>query len=267
MIKLIKIELKKAFPSRTFWILAGLYLLVVGTVLLGVQSFLDNVLSKAGSKSPIPIPEIGVYEFPVIWHNLTFLAGFFKIVLGVIVIIMITNEFSYKTIRQNIIAGFSRLDFLKSKVGLILVLSLYAALVVFLTGTILGFIYTQELTISSFFNKSVFIAAFALEVFSYLCFAFMIGFLVKRSGIAIGLLLLYSFVIEPIINYKLPTEVADFMPLRSINNLIDIPNTALMRLFGVEFQDYISVYDVLLVIAYTIIFLGITYYVLRRRDL
>ncbi len=267
MIKLLKIELKKAIPNRAFWILVILYVLVVGTVLLGFQEFLDNVLKQAGRKSPIPIPDIGVYEFPYIWHNLTFLSGFFKIVLGVIVIIMITNEFTYKTIRQNIIAGMSRMDFLKSKVLFILLLSLFAVMLIFITGIILGLIHTQNLSFYVFFEKTIFLPAFLLEVFSYLCFAFMIGFIVKRSGISIGLLLLYGFVIEPIINYKLPAEVNDFMPLRSINNLIDIPNTALMKLFGVEFQNYIALTDVLVVIGYTMLFLAITYLILRKRDL
>lgn len=267
MIKLLNIELRKTFPNKAFWILIILYILVVGTVLLGVQEFLDNVLAKAGARSPIPIPDVGVYEFPYVWHNLTFLAGFFKIVLGVIIIINITNEYSYKTIRQNIIAGMSRMDFLKSKVVFMILLALFAVAVVFISGIILGLINTKGLTFSIFFSKTVLLPAYFLEVFSYLCFAFMIGFIVKRSGISIGLLLLYSFVIEPIINYKLPDNINDFMPLKAINDLIDIPNTALMKLFGVEFQDYVSLADVMLVIGYTFIFLAITYYILRRRDL
>jgi hypothetical protein len=57
------------------------------------------------------------------------------------------------------------------------------------------------------------------------------------------------------------------MPLNNIANLIDVPNTALMKLFGVEFQDYIALSDVGMVSLYTLLFLGITYTVLLKRDL
>ena len=81
------------------------------------------------------------------------------------------------------------------------------------------------------------------------------------------MLLLYYVVIEPIVVYKLPDEWEVIMPLNNIANLIDVPNTALMKLFGVEFQDYIAIGDVALVTGYTALFLGITYLVLIKRDL
>lgn len=267
MIRLLKIELRKIVPYRAFWILLGLYVVVIAAVLIGVQGFLDKVTSEVGSKSPIPIPSVSVYTFPGIWHSFTFITGFFKIVLGVIIIILITNEYSYKTIRQNIIAGFSRLDFLISKVSFILLISLFATFLVFVLGLIMGLINSSDTSFSSIIGNMEFLLAYCLEVFAYLCFAFLIGFLVKRSGMSIGILLLYSFVIEPIVNFYLPGNMDDYMPLKSIGSMIDIPNTTLMRIFGVEFQGYIAFTDVLLVSGYTALFLGITYFVLSKRDL
>ncbi|MFC2107814.1 hypothetical protein ACFLRY_05725, partial [Bacteroidota bacterium] len=72
---------------------------------------------------------------------------------------------------------------------------------------------------------------------------------------------------EPIINYYLPYDIDDYMPLKAIRSLIDIPNTTLMRLFGVEFQGYIAFPDVLLVSGYTILFIAISYWILKKRDL
>jgi len=79
--------------------------------------------------------------------------------------------------------------------------------------------------------------------------------------------LLYYVVIEPIVVYQLPDAWEVVMPLHNIANLIDVPNTALMKLFGVEFQDYIAITDVTLVTGYTAFFLGITYLVMMKRDL
>jgi ABC-type transport system involved in multi-copper enzyme maturation permease subunit len=267
MTRLIKIELNKILPSRIFWILVILYVVLIALVFAGTQGFINKVASDAGQRSPIPIPEFSIYTFPGIWHNLTFIAGYFKIFLAVLVIILITNEFSFKTIRQNVMAGMSRLDFLKSKILSIAMISIGATLLIFIIGLILGFIYSSDYSFSTVFSRMIFLLGYLLEIFSFLVFAFMIGFLVKRSGFAIGLLLLYYIVVEPIAVYKLPDEWEIIMPLNNIANLIDVPNTALMKLFGVEFQDYIALSDVGMVSLYTLLFLGITYTVLLKRDL
>ena len=267
MIKLLRIELRKIAPNRTFWILLGLYIVVLGAVLISFQSFIDTITSQAGAKSPVPIPNLSIYTFPAIWHNLTFISGYFKIVLGILILIMITNEYSFKTIRQNVISGLSRLDFLKAKILLVALISIFSTLFVFILGLILGLINSSVVGFEEIFSKTVFLFALCLETFSYLCFALMVGILVKRSGIAIGILMLYSFVAEPIINYYLPYDIDDYMPLKAIRSLIDIPNTSLMRLFGVEFQGYIALPDALLVSGYTILFMAISYWVLKKRNL
>ncbi len=267
MIRLLKIEMRKILPNRTFWVLGILYILFMGLVFFGTQGFINEVASDAGKNSPIPIPDFSIYNFPGVWHNLTYIAGYFKVFLAILVIILITNEFSYKTIRQNVISGMSRMDFLKSKVISVVMIALAATLLIFIAGLILGFIYSTNYTVSDVFSRTFFLFGYLLELFSFLIFAFMIGFLVKRSGFAMGLLLLYYVIIEPIIVYKLPDAWENFMPLNAISNLIDVPNTALMKLFGVEFQDYISIADVALVSGFTVLFLGITYLVLMKRDL
>ena len=267
MIKLLKIELRKIASNRTFWILLGLYIVVLGAVLISAQSFIDSITSQAGAKSPVPIPNLSIYTFPEIWHNLTFISGYFKIVLGILILIMITNEYSFKTVRQNIISGLSRWDFLKAKIFMLALISIFSTLFVFLLGLTLGFINSSVMGFEEIFSKTAFLFALCLETFSYLCFALMVGILVKRSGIAIGILLLYSFVVEPIVNYYLPYDIDDYMPLKSIRSLIDIPNTSLMRLFGVEFQGYIAFPDALLVSGYTILFIAISYWILKKRDL
>ena len=115
MIKLLKIDFKKIRGSRVFWILTGLYALLIILFFFGVQGFLDDLADEANKKSPIPLPGLSAYSLPDIWHNLAYIAGYFKMFLGVVVIILITSEYSYKTIRQNVISGMSRWDFLKSK--------------------------------------------------------------------------------------------------------------------------------------------------------
>ena len=79
--------------------------------------------------------------------------------------------------------------------------------------------------------------------------------------------LLYYYIVEPVARYKIPDEIGDFLPKKAIGTMIDIPNTAIMRLFGVEFQDYISLTDALVVLAYVVLFAGLSYWIIKKRDL
>lgn len=267
MIKLIKIDFKKIRGSKVFWILTGLYALLIILFFFGVQGFLDDIAEEANKQSPIPLPGMSAYSLPDIWHNLVYIAGYFKMFLGVVVIILITSEYSYKTIRQNVISGLSRWDFLVSKLLTVAIISLFATLLVFIIGTILGLIHSDEVSLGIFFGKTEFLLAYFLEMFAFLSLAFLIGMLVKRSGFAIGLLLLYFYILEPVARYYLPDYIGDYMPKYIIGTMIDIPNTAIMSLFGVSFQDYISLLDVGLVLVYTVLFIGLSYWIIKRRDL
>lgn len=267
MIRLLKIEYKKLANNKVFWILLGLYALILGILFFGIQTAINEMMIDAGKKAPIPVSKITLYEFPHIWHNLTYLAGYLKIFLSIIVIIFITNEFSYRTIRQNIITGLSKWDFIFSKVLMIAVLSLAATLFLFIIGLILGFINTPEVQFSMIFDNMVFVFAYFLELFAFMLFALLLGILAKRSGFTIGLLLLYFYVIERFANYKLPDEWGDFLPLQAIGNLIDIPNTELMKIFGVSFREFVSVQDVVVVSIYTALFIFFSHYTLKKRDI
>ncbi len=267
MIKLLKIEFRKIRSNKIFWILTGLYALLIILFFFGIQGFIDDLAEEANSKSPIPLPGLSAYSLPDIWHNLTYIAGFFKIFLGVVVIILITNEYSYKTIRQNVICGMSRWDFLSSKLLTIGLIALGATLLVFIIGLILGPMHTDGVTAGKIFGKTEFLLAYFLETYAFLTFAFLIGMLVKRSGFAIGLLLIYFYILEPVLQYRIPDYIGDYLPKKAIGTMIDIPNTAIMRLFGVEFQDYISIVDALVVVGYVLLFTALSYWIIKKRDL
>jgi len=267
MIRLLKIEFKKVANNKTFWILLGLYALILGTIFFGIQSVINEFMIDAGKKAPIPVTKITLYDFPGIWQNLTYVAGYFKIILAIVVIIFITNEYSYRTIRQNIITGLSRWDFLLSKLLMILVISTAATLFLFILGLILGFTNTPEVTLSMMFVNLTFVFTYFLELFAFMVFALFLGILTKRSGLTIGLLFLYFYIIEKYINYKLPDGWGDYLPLRSIGNLIDIPNTSLMKIFGLNFRTFVSLQDVIVVLAYSFIFIYLMQLTLKKSDL
>jgi len=267
MIRLLKIELKKLINNKTFWILLGLYAIILALVFWSIQTFVNDIVKETGKTVPIPVTKISLYTFPDIWHNLTFISGYLKLILAIVVIIFITNEYSYRTLRQNIITGLSRLDFLLSKLLMVSVIALGATLFLYLNGLVLGILNTTELTFSLVFQKNIFLFAYFLELFAFMTLAMMIGMFVKRSGLAIGILLLYYYIIEPFLSYKLPYDIGDYLPLQAVANLIDVPNTSMMKIVGLNFREYISVSDTLVTIAYTCLFSYFMFLILRKRDL
>lgn len=267
MKRLIKIDFRKYFHNRTFWVLSALYVVLVVFVFMVTESFLNHVMTNVGKNSPIAIPGFSLYSFPYVWHNMAFLAGFFKIFLALLVIIFITNEYSYKTIRQNVMSGMSRVEFLFSKVIFVFFIALAVTLVLFLSALFLGFFHTEHVTASLVFSKIFFIPAYFLEVFTFLLMAMMFAFLLQKQGLAIGIFALYYYVAEPIIAFRLPEGVARFMPIKMITHLIDVPNSSLMKLFGVNFRETVSWIDVWGCLVYSLLFVAAVYFFLKNRDL
>ncbi len=266
MFRLLQIELIKALKFKAIWWLGLVYFAVMASILFGVEAFINKVVSDAGNNLPISIPSVSLYSLPDAWHNLTYLASFLKIFLAVISIILVTNEFNYKTVKQQILNGLSRQESFWSKVLLQLMIALFSTAIIAVLVLILGVLHTEELSLGVFLTKSSFLFAYFFEIFSYLSLAFLIATLVHRSGFAIGLLLLYGFVVEPIISYKLPLDYGDYLPISAIGNIIQLPNSQLMKIFGIEFQEYIALNDLLITSAWTILFYAIVYVYYQKKD-
>src|SRR5882724_12233184 len=125
MLHLLKIDLKKLTSYRTFWVVCGLYFLTLAFTTASGMEFLKWMAGKGAEFGTIiNISRIPLYHFPDVWQNLVYISGFFKIVLAIMVVISVTNEYQYRTIRQNIIDGMSRWEFLFSKILTNVLLSL-----------------------------------------------------------------------------------------------------------------------------------------------
>ncbi|MDX1628989.1 MAG: ABC transporter permease, partial [Fulvivirga sp.] len=138
MLRLLKIDLIKLKNYRPFWVLNILYGLLIISIPISVMEFLKWLKAQGADFDGFDPLKIQVLYFPDIWQNITYVYSctILKVFLAIIVVISISNEYSYKTIRQNIIDGMDRNDFLKSKLATIFLLSLGSALLVFITGMV-----------------------------------------------------------------------------------------------------------------------------------
>jgi ABC-type transport system involved in multi-copper enzyme maturation permease subunit len=226
--------------------------------------WLASTFKDFGSK--LNIERIPLYHFPDVWQNLAWGSGLLKMMLGIMVIISITNEYQYRTIRQNIIDGMSREQFILSKLFTNLVLSLASMVLVFVVALITGFIYSPEISFPYMFAGVEFCASYFLEVFAFLSFALMLGILIQRSGLSI-VILFSSYLIELIIKKNIDDYVPGlipFFPLESIMNLVPLP---FARYAFQEIQDYVSFGSVAIALGWTFLFNYFGYLRLKKSDI
>ncbi len=272
MIRLLNIEWLKLKNYRVFWILSGMYFLGLLIILSSGMFFLEFLKSKGAEFEGIDPTILPLYDFPDVWQNITYIATFFKLFLSFIVVISVTNEITYRTIRQNIIDGLNKYEFLQSKFLLIIVLSLTGTVFLFFEGLVMGLIYSDVTGIKYILQDTQFLFAYFLEVCTYLSFALLLSLLIRKSGFVIVFLFMYTLMFEPFVTINMEhnphlTDVMDwiipYLPIKSLNNLTRLP---FGKYIFQEIQDYVAVFDVLIVICWLIVYNGLSFLLLKKRD-
>jgi len=186
------------------------------------------------------------YYFPQVWSNLGFWGSIFILFLSILVIILTTNEYAFRTHRQNVIDGWNKLEFYHAKVLMVLVLSVAATVYLFLLGLLFGGINGHSL--DGLFDEFSPVGYFLLLSLDYLGLALFIALAVRRSGLAIGLFLLYAMIIENILKglimHYADMSWGNLLLLQSSDELLPFPFTRMAKaiLFkGKIFSDNIYV--------------------------
>jgi ABC-2 type transport system permease protein len=276
MIKLLKIEFRKILTYKVFWILTGLYFLFLGLGIFMAEFILNNWVNQFNKRFPIPMPHVTLYFFPDIWQNLTFFASIRYVLIfpALVVIILITNEFTNKTIRQNVVNGLSKLDFLFSKIQFILLFSLVVTVVLGFVIFFLGLSHSDVQQLSLISQKLVFLPGFFIQILSYLIFAFFFGFLLRHTGLAIALFTLYSLIIEPVVYYILkipffqPNNISPYLPVNSVLRIVEYPAIPFLQKFtGITLQNSVSLLNCGIALLYSAVMIGIVIWLMIRKDL
>ncbi len=272
MKRLLEIEWLKLRHYRPFWVLTGMYCLCVVLICSSGMLFLRFLKNKGADFDGIDPTIIPIYDYPDIWQNMTWVASIFKVILGFIVVISVANEASYRTLRQNVIDGLSKSEFLKSKLIFITALSVLSTLLLLVIGLIMGSLYSHVQGVEYMFRGTAFLPAYCLGVITYLTFAMLITLLIPRAGVVIVALFMYTVMFEPLLSVFLlhHPDVADwlrslvpFLPVRSIYDLVPFP---FPRYFLMEIQDYISFRQVAIVVGWLIFNIGISSLILQKKD-
>jgi len=195
------------------------------------------------------------------------MASMIKIIPAFIFLITITNEYSFKTLRQNIIDGMNRRELLLGKLLLATGFSIVSLLFIFLSGLVIGGVFSPVNDFNSIFLHSDFLIGHFIEMLAYLSFALFLGILVRRTGFALVLLFIYSLIIEPIlsawIGYKFNGPEM-FLPIKSIKLLVPNPFSKYLL---IETQEHLKMISVFIAVCWGVIFNFGSYWLLRKRDL
>jgi hypothetical protein len=149
---------------------------------------------------------------------------------------------------------------------------------------ILGLSFSSYTELSIIFSDLDYLVAYFIKLVGFFSFCLFLGILVKRSAFALGFLLVWNIlegIAKGILTFKVfPNSntadyITQFFPLESMSNLIVEPFSRLSVVknigtqIGIEnFKDY-SVHwlGILIVLAWTFIFMLLSLRLLEKRDL
>lgn len=223
MLHLLRVEWLKLKSYRTFWVLLAMTILCIP----GLSYFLFSVMKNQFPKTKGAVMLLGSpFAFPDVWQTISWNSTLLFILPGILIITLTTNEFTYKTHRQNIIDGWSRQQFIMVKLFELVLLSLLTTLVVFLTIMGFGFIANTVPKDHSIWEGSRFLFFYFVQMISYSMIAFLMAMLIKRAGLTIGAYLIYMLgenILVAILRNVYKFNGVDYMPEEVTDQLIPQP--------------------------------------------
>jgi ABC-type transport system involved in multi-copper enzyme maturation permease subunit len=275
MLRLIAIELHKIKHHRASLLLIIAYFLLLTSIALIAAIKFDIGPVK------FHLAEQGIFNFPFIWHFNTFIAAILKFFLLLVIVSMMANEYSYVTLKQNLIDGLSKQEFILSKFYTVVLFAFASTIFVFFVSLILGLIYSDFNEISIIFSDLEYLIAFFIKLVGFFSFGLFLGMLIKRSAFAVGFMVIWSVaegIIKGLLRWKLKVDYEfymQFFPLEAMSNLIKEPFTKLNAVKTVAKQvgedltkDFsVHLFDIFIVLIWTFIFIYLSYWILKKRDL
>ena len=275
MLRLLNIEIHKLKYNRASRILILIYFTLLTSIALIAAIKFDIGPIK------FHLAEQGIFNFPYIWHFNTYMASIFKFFLLLVIVSMMANEYSNKTLKQNLIDGLSKKEFVLSKFYTVVLLAAISTIFVFFVSIVLGYAYSDFNEFSIVTTDLEYLIAFFVKLVAFFSFGLFLGILVKRSAFAVGAMLVWAMAegfIKGMAYWKAEDYVDNIMrvlPLEAMSNLIKEPFTRLSAVKTVAKQvgedlskDFsVQPLDLLIAIAWTFIFIYLSYALLKKRDL
>ena len=281
MFRLLAIEFHKIRFNKASKVLSIIY--------FGLLTCIALIAAIKFDIGPIKfhLAEMGIFNFPYIWHFNTYMAAILKFFLLLVIVSMMSNEYSYKTLKQNLIDGLSKKEFILSKFYTVIAFAAISTVFVFVVSLVLGLMYSDYNEIAIILSDLEYLLAFFIKLVGFFSFGLFLGILVKRSAFAVGAMLVWLIVESMFKGYlfyalrnadntsEQVNTIMQFLPLESMANLIKEPFSRLGAVKSIANQvgetftkSYsVELLNILIVSAWTFVFIYLSYALLKKKDL
>ena len=278
MKRLLSIELQKIWLNKASRVLTLTYFILLSFIALIASIKFDLGVFK------FHLAEMGIFNFPFIWHFNTYIAAILKFFLAIVIVSMMANEYSYGTLKQNLIDGMSKKELVLSKFLTVVAFALASTVFVFVMSLILGLCFSSYTEVSIIFSDLEYVLAFFVKLTGFFSLCLFLGILVKRSAFAIGFLLVLSIaegIAKGVLTFKIFLDspiagyITQFFPLEAMSNLIVEPfsRLSLVKTIGTQIgventKDYgVAFTSILIVLGWIVVLNLLSYKILKKRDL
>ena len=278
MKRLLAIELQKIWKNRASRVLTISYFVILSFIAL-IASIKFNI-----GNFQLHLAEQGIFNFPYIWHFNTYIAAILKFFLAIVIVSMMANEYSYGTLKQNLIDGMSKQEFVLSKFLTVVLFAFASTVFIFVMSLILGYSFSSYTELGIVFSEMSYLPAYFIKLIGFFSFCLFLGVLVKRSAFAIGFLFVWNIIegiAKGILTFKVfpnsntAEHITQFFPLESMSNLIVEPFTKLSIIKSIkttigdsDIKDYdVHISTILIVLFWTALFVFASYKIIQKRDL
>ncbi len=267
--QLLILEWKKFRNNSVFNLFSIMFLVTFPTaIFIGKEIQLPDMVLKTSD----------FFTFPTNWEWMAYagnwLVFFF---LGFIMMNMVTSEVGFKTMRQNIITGMTRSDYFLSKLYAALALGLGATLYYAICTLVIGFFHNDPYSFTNAFAEPEWLVRFFLMSMGYLSFALMVGFIIRRSGVAIFTYTCYILFIELMFKWMVHNRVfkdsstINYWPMNAVEDLTPLPlwkKVENIPVKDINFDFLLTPTQAMIATSiYIVLFIGLAYWHFVKRDI
>jgi hypothetical protein len=211
--KLLRIETIKTFSSNTFRTLITLHLVFFLLVVLAI------------SKIDISVGVFSVdalFQFPHVYDFFAWVSSWFNILLAIIVIVLVSNEFRFGTFKQHIIDGLNKEQLIAGKIQVLFIIAIYGFLLVLVSSMVSGFLMGSASFEKEMFELDILLVYF-IQTLSYVAMGLFFAILFRNNALSIITFILYLFPGEVIIRKLLFSDYERYFPAKLISDLTPFP--------------------------------------------
>ncbi|MBC7902289.1 MAG: ABC transporter permease subunit [Gemmatimonadaceae bacterium] len=196
MLNLLKTEWLKIKKYPAFWVVMSITALSYPGINTIFYNIYKEFIAKPNAAGQMANALLGnPFSLPEVWRTTAYASSMFVFIPAIVVIMLISNEYTFKTTRQNIIDGWSRKQFMFGKLLDVIIITIVVTLLYAATAFIIGIYNTTDPNANKW-GLFYYVGLFALQTFAQLTFAFLIGLIVRKAFIGLGIFIFYFLIAE-----------------------------------------------------------------------